>query len=324
MRFDIFTRAFLVASLLATWSSVGQESVLASVMYWENDSNIYRSNLDGTDIEKIYSGEYPGAIRFIDIDPVTEKIYAYGRTEDHSSGWVRRMNLDGSDVEVLLAEGLGHQTYGFALDVPHGKMYLGCYAYVQWANLDGSGLEIFDMGGCEPDYAHDFEVDSAGGKLYYGDAGWGVNGVRRTNLDGTNGETLVPVGITLGSIHVALDTAAGKMYYTQYSEHSGTYPIYAANLDGSNQQLLLPNHPAIDIEVDAAAGKIYWTTDTKIQRANLDGSEIENLVTLEVSGAYATDSLSLYSAPAIPEPSTLIIWSVLATLGLVTAWHRRR
>jgi len=56
--------------------------------------------------------------------------------------------------------------------------------------------------------------------------------------------------------------------------------IQRANLDGSNIEDLVTLGWARDLALDVAGGKMYWTTGAgRIQRANLDGSNIEDLVT---------------------------------------------
>ena len=56
--------------------------------------------------------------------------------------------------------------------------------------------------------------------------------------------------------------------------------IQRANLDGSNiEDLVTGLGWAQDLALDVAGGKMYWTSAGRIQRANLDGSNIEDLVT---------------------------------------------
>jgi hypothetical protein len=69
-------------------------------------------------------------------------------------------------------------------------------------------------------------------------------------------------------------------------------------------------------EIDRLAGKLYWLTPTNIQRANLDGSGIEDLIAFEYPGQWSTDSLSLdlinpVEEITVPEPNALL----LAVLG---------
>ncbi|MDE0468306.1 MAG: T9SS type A sorting domain-containing protein [Candidatus Poribacteria bacterium] len=86
-----------------------------------------------------------------------------------------------------------------------------------------------------------------------------------------------------------------KIFWTNAGEHS----IKRANLDGSNTEDLVTSAQGLkypnDIALDFAGGKMYWTTisvrklgediryqhigEHKIQRANLNGSNIEDLIT---------------------------------------------
>ena len=103
-----------------------------------------------------------------------------------------------------------------------------------------------------------------------------VGRIQRSRLDGSRVEVLLtglddPDGL-------ALDMAAGKMYWADY----GTGKIQRANLDGSQVEDLLTTGLVIPggLVLDLAGGKMYWTdlgTD-RIQRANLDGSQVEDLV----------------------------------------------
>ena len=78
------------------------------------------------------------------------------------------------------------------------------------------------------------------------------------------------------------------------------------------------------LEVDGVDGKMYWMTDTAIQRANLDGSgAIESVIVLGGSGPIGKEDFILYNAP-VPEPSSLVLWTGCGLICLVAAWWRRK
>ncbi len=58
----------------------------------------------------------------------------------------------------------------------------------------------------------------------------------------------------------------------------GSY-IQRANLDGSDLEDVLVNNRLRDVELDLGNGMMYWPDNDKIRRADLDGNEIEDIIT---------------------------------------------
>ena len=133
-------------------------------------------------------------------------------------------------------------------------------------------------------------------QIYWTD--WRTQKIQRADLDGSNIKTLVTGLDTPDGI--ALDVDEGKIYWADLNAGK----IQRANLDGSDVKTIIagerdPNDPAgrhshgprgltpNGIALDADGDKIYWADPVrdKIQRANLDGSNVETLVTrLEPDG----------------------------------------
>ena len=116
--------------------------------------------------------------------------------------------------------------------------------------------------------------------IYWTDTG--TSKIQRADLSGSGIEDLVTTGVIL-PIDIALDTAGGKMYWTEASP--ADFNISRAELDGSNVEPLITGLDSPSgIALDVSSGKMYWTDTgtSKIQRANLDGSELEDLVTTGV------------------------------------------
>ena len=193
---------------------------------------------------------------------------------DEGTNKIRRANLDGSQVEDVLAR--LPDPYGIAMDVAAGKIYWTDQETdrIQRANLDGSEVEDIVTSGLAGPAGTALDVTA--GKIYWTDIF--SEAIKRANLDGSEVEVLVTSGLDY-PYGIALNVAVGKMYWTD----RGRDRIQRANLDGSEVEVLVTSGlgSPYGIALDVAAGKMYWTdagTD-KIQRANLDGSVVEDLVT---------------------------------------------
>ena len=273
------------------WTDAGSVGVFGNKI--PGTAKVQRANLDGSNIETLVSElEAPGRLMAIALDVDGGKIYWTNndRGDILPRAKIQRANLDGSNIETLVARLIG--PFGIALDVDGGKIYWTGRHGIQRANLDGSNIKTLVTNGSSVSLG--LALDVAEGRMYWTDmveyaSGTGV--VQRANLDGSNIETLVseleaPFGI-------ALDVDGGKIYWTDAGSVDvfgnkilGTAKAQRANLDGSNIETLVSELEApFGIALDVDGGKIYWTdadTDVpdtyKVQRANLDGSNIETLV----------------------------------------------
>ena len=266
-------------SVLADGSaSIGGATLNAANIHWNAFS---AKNLGNAwEITAVTGGAPPEPTgpEVLVVDPDAPPIY----WTDYGADKIQRANLDGSNIEDLVTQGLSGPR-GIALDVVGGKMYWTdrWTKKIQRANLDGSNIEDLVTQGL--DGPSGIALDVVGGKMYWTD--YGTDKIQRANLDGSNIEDLVTQGLD-GPSGIALDVVGGKMYWTDY----GTDKIQRANLDGSNIEDLVTQGlgDPFGIALDVVGGKMYWTdtgTD-KIQRANLDGSNIEDLVTQGLRSPY--------------------------------------
>ena len=176
---------------------------------------------------------------------------------------------------------------------PSAQMYWTDTSKIQRADLSGANVEdLVTTGLLLPGGV---AVDMTGGKMYWTD--WGLDAIYRANLDGSNVEPLV-TRLNNSPWGIALDAAAGKMYWTM-GPISGDreHEIRSANLDGTNVQTLVTGlQQARYLALDVTGGKMYWTIAAPgasvIQRANLNGTNVENLVTtgLRLPGGIAVDT----------------------------------
>jgi DNA-binding beta-propeller fold protein YncE len=202
-------------------------------LYWTDVDNdeIVRADLDGGNPVAIVTNadilmQFP--LRIV-VDPAGGKIY-WG---DSSTPGIYRANLDGSNPALWIATNFAG---GLFIDLDHGKLYwtsldgVGTTRVIERANLNGSLPENL-VAGEEP---ADVAVDPAGGKVYWTD--FVGDAVKRSNLNGSNVETLYPVGANLNPGGIALDVANGKVYWGQNVSGPNPYvgKIMRMDLDGAN------------------------------------------------------------------------------------------
>jgi len=196
-----------------------------------------------------------------------------------------------------------------------GLVYWAQSNSIRRVNADGSGVEdiVTGLSG-----AIGIEIDDASGHLYWTESSDGVDRVRRSNLDGSSSTTLVQKNL-FGFNDVAVDSTNGKIYWSEGNSISranldgtgldvvvGTSPrglaldvpnndlywarepdqVRRSNLDGTGAAPFLSGLSGVfGVAIDPLRGKIYWGEASAglIRRANLDGSNVETVV----SGANA-------------------------------------
>lgn len=274
------------AGTLTELTSIQTDTVVGSrVIYWADKqaSAIRYVNINNLNVEDIITSVPDSSA--IALDSTSGQIY----WTETDTGKIRRANLNGSNVQDLITGLTG--PLSLALDLVKGKIYWTDQTWdlstgavtaskIQRANLNGSNVQdIVRASGI----AEGIALDVSMGKVYWTDSEVGT--IQRANLNGSNIEDIVTDLRTPNAI--ALDTTGGKMYWSDYNEKQ----ISRANLNGSNVETLITGLAGpSDIVLDTTGRKIYWTdqvwnpaagsiTDSKIQRANLDGSNVQEILT---------------------------------------------
>ena len=238
-------------------------------MYWVDAKTGSLHLLVGAQVENLIPGIQNATSLAVDVS--SGKFYWTEKMNETTSR-IRRANLDGTNVQLV--RDLTSVPHGIAIDTANGKLYLtNSWGKIQRLNLDGSKFQPNLITGL--DNPEDITVDATDGKIYWTEKTSSRTGtIKSANFDGSNVQLLkdltsVPRGI-------AVDTVNDKLYLT-----NSWGKIQRLNFDGSKFQ---PNfitgldNPE-DITVDATDGKIYWTEKTSIRRANLDTTNIQDIVT---------------------------------------------
>jgi hypothetical protein len=236
------------------------------------------------------------SIHGIEVDSVAQKVYWKVFNESTKEGWIKRANLDGSNEEDILNVGF---TQGLAID-PAGKRIYWCdwsfwftrtgKGILYRANLDGSNKEVIYSNEAHLGNTRHLSLDLINQKIYWVDMG-DASHLYRANLDGSGFEDISEVTTGYAPSAVAVDPGNGKIYWTSYygiSGRSGDGCVKRANLDGSNEEMLI-NQPDADmpshLELDVPHNKLYFINNNgaELKRANLDGSAIEIVSTIRGS-----------------------------------------
>jgi hypothetical protein len=224
-----------------------------------------------------------------------------------SGGRIHSMNPDGSDRKVIVAD--CRLPDGIALDVGAGHIYwtnMGVPSVndgsIERADLDGKNRRIIvPRGGTfTPKQIH---LDKKNGKLYWCDR----EGMRvmRSNLDGTEIETLVETGRgdtdrhdqTRWCVGITIDPVREQIYWTQKGPTKGDQGrLFRAGIqipkgetaaNRSDIEVLFDRLPEpIDLELDLKNRVLYWTDrgdpprGNTVNRASIDAKPKEPQILL--------------------------------------------
>lgn len=136
---------------------------------------------------------------------------------------------------------------------------------IECAQLDGTGRHSLVISDGKP---MGMAVDADSGRLF-----WAERDSERVMSSPLSGrlvfEPIVQLPFGAGLRGMAVAPSIGKVYWV--AEAVGT--IQRANLDGTNVETLpVGGGSFFDVQVDDAAGVLYWTDGTEIWRGNLDGT----------------------------------------------------
>ena len=290
-------RANLDGSRVQTLVSVGLHSpegialdVDGGKVYWSDygTNKIQRANLDGSNVEDLVSTglRIPGELA---LDLAAGKIY----WTDYGTDKIQRADLDGSNVEDLVTTGL-RIAKGLALDVASGKVYWADSGTgkVQRANLDGSEVEdlVSRSGETPASLALASPVASLSPNLaavtLHRSGTWRRFEIQSTepvvvvaNPTGTPARVLVSTSSTAASDCPAQPEAGITRYDGQV--------VYLAACEPGPATVELrraADHAVLRIYTFGIPEKarMYWTNAgswDRIQRADIDGSNVEDLIT---------------------------------------------
>ena len=256
-------------------------------LYWGDAAgNIHRYS-ESVDQVVVSGLENPTSLA---LDPTSEKIY----WADSAAGKIQRANLDGSNVEDIATfdpfEDEDPNRVSLALDLDNGKVYWTDVAQrqhpqrrallIRRANLDGSSPEHF------------VRISSVVPPFAYSGAHW-VNTHHLAVFDGR--------------------------VYLRYGD-----TVIARGLNGGQQQVIrIPYMNGVPRsfhvgDLSVSNGKIYWAENTErrrvIRRANVDGSNVEDIV--EVPGDPSGTTSGLIDKVFFDQTVDRLYWTICNAGGI--------
>jgi sugar lactone lactonase YvrE len=260
--------------------------VAGGKMYWADwgIGKVQRANLDGTNVEDLATGlPYPAAVT---LDLSAGKVY----WTDSNADKIQRANLDGSSPEDVVVTGLD-TPHGLTVDAVGGKLYWTDYGSdtIHRANLDGSAVEDLVTSGLSLPLGIELDLRDS---LTYTITGGNTGGAFA--IDSNTGK------ITVANSS-ALDYETNPTFnLTVQVEDSGALTDTATitiDLNDVNEAPPVVNDQSFSVDENASNStvvgtvlvsddippvtKMYWLdmSDNNIKRADLDGSNVETLVT---------------------------------------------
>ncbi len=226
-------------------------------------------------------------------------------------GFIRRSNLDGTNVVTLVPAGGTYTPKQMRVDPASNKMYWSDREgmRVMRANMDGSNVEVLVTTGTTATDRMDLSrwcvgmaIDIASGWFYWSQKGGdnaGEGSIRRAHIVMPSGQTSTnrtDIEILFSGlpepIDLDLDLEAGMIYWADRGDDTISrapiaIPAGSTAANRKDRQIIVRQVPeAIGVALDKRRGRLYYTGGTgELGRANLDGS---NQAEITVSGGAFT------------------------------------
>jgi len=271
-----------VAAAMVSMAEAGEK------VYWTTPTTIYRANADGSDV---FAAVRPHVLYPQDVAADLLHGKVYWANGDNS---LFRANLDGSETEAVASFAVVNpfnvdRPLNVDVDAAAGKVYWRTFhGLLERADLDGANrVTLHTIPVPSDSYLASFTglaLDLAAGKVYWSVWIGNTDGYfQRANLDGSNVETInffssdpLPQPIPSDVYRpggMAVDSAAGKLYWTQYTHDARPGRVRRANVDGTNREDLVTIFDTPEaIDVDPSGGLMYFSVTTQYPGGLVDRS----------------------------------------------------
>jgi hypothetical protein len=288
-----FRKTWTTFLLLATVGWAWPAQAPAQHLYWADSDGIHRARVDGSQVQTLVTeGGFELYWSHLALDLQSGHLYW---SIPGCAGWcipylgeIRRVNIDGTAAGAILADP-EFSIFAFALDPLQGRLYWGGQNYgdliyggaLSTANVDGSGfLRLLSY----PEFVmpHAIAIDPVDQVLFWS----GLDGTHCAPVDDlASGDNL-----NINPSHLTVDAMGRRLYWSEGNR------IMRSHLDGAGAEvvvtLIMGN--AGQIAVDPLGQRLYWTShessgQDSIWGANLDGTDIELILSIQYIGGIAID-----------------------------------
>jgi len=181
-------------------------------------------------------------------------------------------------MKTLLAGWLFCSVFVFGAEF---RLFVGGLNSVYSTDLDGQGEQtVFSRS-----HGMSIIVDRRNGKLYWVADEFGT--FKRSELDGSNQETLFSLGYRTDITDFDVDNIAGHIFWAEFI--LSEIRVVRANLDGSDEVVLHISNPPLfemGVELVPEVNKVYWCKQDSLTRSNFDGTDPETIVTGDFSDTF--------------------------------------
>jgi hypothetical protein len=142
--------------------------------------------------------------------------------------------------------------------------------------------------------------------IYFGGEASSETGASVRRIDRISREIEVLVDDVVAPRDVAVSLSLGKVYWTDV----GDATIKRANLDGTGVETIVSGHTVEHLEIDDAAGRMFWTSGADLMSSDLSGGDVTTTV----------GPAGLASGLTLDRDSQQVYWSV-AGAGVLTVGY---
>jgi DNA-binding beta-propeller fold protein YncE len=207
-----------------------------------------------------------GCVRYVDTDRTCEVQVFWAE-----GGSVRSATRDFGAIETLVSGGPENRPTAVAVDGEARRIYWADNGTdtIYTARHDGSSIQPLYHSSDPFSNPDGLAIDETRDELFWVEGGV----VRRSRLDGTDGDILIP-GTPPGNFptSVAVDSRA-KMYWAD----NATDTIHVADYDGSSAHLI---HASTDsysnprgLSIDGDRDRVFWAEGGAVRNSRLDGTD---------------------------------------------------